>query len=331
MRLKRLASAFVLLALVAAGAGLGGQWYLTRWLATPGPLAVPTVLILPHGAGLGAIAQKLASARVIDHAILFRLGARLADRQGSLKAGEYAFEPGTTPAGVIERLARGDVLLHRITVPEGLTVKEVYRVLKGADALAGGLPPLPPEGSLLPETHLVPRGTPRARLVHAMERDLHSVLATAWAARAPDLPLTTPESALTLASIIEKETARSEEYGLVASVFLNRLKRGMRLQTDPSVIYALTRGDGPLGRPLTGADLALHSPWNTYEVEGLPPSPIANPGKAAIMAAVQPADTNYLYFVADGSGGHAFAATLAEHNRNVARWRKFMKEQRAGG
>ena len=331
MKVKRLAFALLVLALAVASAGLAGRWYLARWLATPGPLATPTVLILPHGAGVDAIAGELATNTVIDHPILFRLGVRLAGRQGSLKAGEYAFEPGATPATVIERLSRGDVLLHRITVPEGLTVKEVYKLLDQTDVLSGALPPLPPEGSLLPETHLVPRGTPRARLVHAMQRDLHSVLDAAWAGRAPDLSLATPESALVLASIIEKETARPEEYGLVASVFLNRLKRGMRLQTDPSVIYAITKGDGPLGRPLTAADLAMHSPWNTYQVEGLPPSPIANPGKAAIMAAVQPADTSYLYFVADGSGGHAFSSTLAEHNRNVARWRKLIKEQRAGG
>ena len=330
MSLKRLAVAVLLLAVLGAGAGLAGRWYLERWLTTPGPLAARIVLVLPHGSGVSDIAQRLAVAKVVDRALLFRLGVRLDGRSGGLKAGEYAFEPGTTPAAVIEHLSRGDVVLHRVTVAEGLTVKEVYAELEASDVLAGGLPPMPAEGTLLPETHLVPRDTPRSRLVHAMERDLRATLDTAWAGRAPDLPLPTPESALTLASIIEKETARPDEYRLVASVFLNRLKRGMRLQTDPSVIYALTRGAGPLGRPLTAADLAVQSPWNTYQVEGLPPSPIANPGKAAILAAVRPAATDYLYFVADGSGGHAFARTLAEHNRNVAHWRRLLREK-AGG
>ena len=312
--------------LIVAAAGAGGGWYLAQaYLRTPATLHEQAVVLLPRGSGVNAIAGQLAEAGAIEHPWLFAAIARLTGRDRRLKAGEYAIQPGMSPQDILALLESGKVLLHALVVPEGLTVPEVYALLQGAEVLSGELPPPPPEGSLLPETYLVPRGEPRARLVGRMQADMAAALAEAWARRKPDLPLRTPEEALTLASIIEKETARPDEYGLVAAVFANRLRRGMKLQTDPTVIYALANGQGPLGRELTRADLALPHPYNTYLIDGLPPGPIANPGRAALAASVQPAAVDYLYFVASGDGGHTFASTLEEHNRNVARWRKLRR------
>ena len=197
------------------------------------------------------------------------------------------------------------MVLHPVTLAEGLTVAEMFQLLAGNEVLDGELPPVPPEGTLLPETFLVPRGQTRAKLVEQMRAGMQAALAQAWEGRAPGLPLRT-----------------AEEYPRVAAVFLNRLRKGRPLQTDPTVIYALTDGKGPLGRARTRADLDTADPYNTYRNPGLPPGPIANPGRGALAAAGRPAEVDYLYFVADGTGGHAFATTLAEHNRNVARWRR---------
>lgn len=321
-RLLRIGLAMLVGGLVAGGGALALGWIaLDRWLHSPGPLEVPVTVVLPRGIGLGGIAEQLTAAGVIDQPRRLVLAARLAGRDRALKAGEYAFAPGMTPDEVLRLLEQGTVVLHPVTVAEGLTVTEVFALLAESPVLSGPLPPPPPEGSLLPETYLVPREEPRARLVSRMRADMSAALERAWANRQPDLPLTSPEEALILASIIEKETAVAEEYPLVAAVFVNRLRKGMPLQTDPTVIYALTEGDGPLGRALTRRDLEVDHPYNTYRNPGLPPGPIANPGRGALEAAVHPADVDYLYFVADGTGGHAFARTLAEHNRNVARWR----------
>jgi UPF0755 protein len=321
-RLLRIGLAMLVGGLVAGGGALVLGWIvLERWLHSPGPLEAPVTVVLPRGIGLAGIAEQLTAAGVIDQPQRLVLAARIAGRDRTLKAGEYAFVPGMTPDMVLRLLEQGAVVLHPVTVAEGLTVTEVFALLAASPVLSGPLPPLPPEGSLLPETYLVPRDEPRARLVSRMRADMAAALERAWANRQPNLPLTSPEEALILASIIEKETAVAAEYPLVAAVFVNRLRKGMPLQTDPTVIYALTRGDGPLGRALTRRDLEVDHPYNTYRNPGLPPGPIANPGRAALEAAVRPADVDYLYFVADGTGGHAFARTLAEHNRNVARWR----------
>lgn len=322
-RRARLAAGLALALLLLAVAGATGGWLLLdRWLHAPGPLAAPATVVLPRGTGLGGIAQRLTAAGVVDRPLWLELAARLAGRDRRLQAGEYAFEPGISPDAVLAKLEAGDVLLHKVTIAEGLTVAEAFAILRDSEVLAGELPPPPPEGRLLPETYLVPRDEPRAALVERMRRALDAALAEAWAARQDGLPLASAEEALVLASIIEKETALPEEYPLVAAVLVNRLRRGMPLQTDPSVVFALTGGQGPLGRELTRADLELDHPYNTYRHTGLPPGPITNPGRAAIEAAVRPAAVDYLYFVADGTGGHAFARTLEEHNRNVARWRR---------
>jgi UPF0755 protein len=310
-----------LVVMLAAGTA-AAWWALHRWLRAPGPAMQAVVVVLPRGAGLAGIAATLGEAGVVDRPWLLQLAARLLDRDRRLQAGEYAFPPGATPDQVLSKLESGEVLLHPVTLAEGLTVAEMFAALRANPVLAGELPPPPPEGSLLPETFLVPRDEPRARLVERMQKGMQQALARAWDGRTADLPLAGPEEMLVLASIIEKETALAAEYPLVAAVFLNRLRKGMPLQTDPTVIYAVTGGKGPLGRALTRADLEAAHPYNTYRNPGLPPGPIANPGRAALNAAGHPAEVDYLYFVADGNGGHAFAATLAEHNRNVARWRK---------
>ncbi len=216
---------------------------------------------------------------------------------------------------------------YRIAMAEGTTVWQVIEGLKQAEFLTGSVETLPPEGMLAPDSYEVTAGTERADLVAQMVAAQEALLADAWANRAADLPYETPLEALTMASIVEKETGVAEERPLVASVFVNRLRRGMRLQTDPTVIYGITQGRGALGRGLRQSELRRETPYNTYVIAGLPPTPIANPGRAAIEAALHPADTDYLYFVADGSGGHAFAATLEEHNRNVAAWRAIEAER----
>jgi UPF0755 protein len=231
------------------------------------------------------------------------------------------FAPGdAVPEGYVELVERGVPITWRVSVAPGLTSWEVVEGLKGADFLEGEVE-VPPEGTLAPDTYEVARGASREELVNRMRVAQESVLADAWAARVPGLPIETPEEALILASIVEKETGVAEERRLVSGVFVNRLERGMRLQTDPTVIYGVTEGRGALGRGLRRSELEAMTPWNTYRIDGLPPTPIANPSAAAIRAALDPEETEYVFFVADGTGGHAFAETLAEHNENVAEWR----------
>ena len=321
--LRRLAAAalgLLLLTVLAAGAG---WWLLGRYMETPGPLAQEQVVELERGSGLAAIALKLEEAGVIGDARIFRLAARLTGRDRRLRAGEYRVPAAISPKALLDLLESGKVVLHALTIPEGLTTTEVLALVAADPVLTGPLPETKPdEGTLLPETYHFPRGTTRTALIEQMQKDMATLLAELWAERQTDLPLDTPEEALTLASIIEKETAVPDEYGLVAGVFVNRLRRGMLLQTDPTVIYALTKGEGPLGRQLLRRDLEVDDPYNTYIHPGLPPGPIANPGRGALRAALAPAETDYLYFVADGTGGHAFAKSLVEHNRNVAKWRR---------
>ncbi|MCX8100556.1 MAG: endolytic transglycosylase MltG [Geminicoccaceae bacterium] len=319
--LARLAGGIAAIALLLAIAGFVGWRWLERWLDTPGPLPAETVLVVPRG-GLEATAGLLEETGIVDRAWAFSLAARLSGRERALKAGEYRFASGISPRAVLDLLESGRVVLHRITVPEGLTTAEVHALLEAAEVLDGPLPEPGPEGTLLPETWLVPRGEPRARLLERMRAAMRATLEELWAARAPGLPYADPAEAVILASLVERETPKKEEQPLVAAVFVNRLKRGMRLQSDPTVVYALTGGRNSLERPLTRKDLEIDHPFNTYRIDGLPPAPIANPGRGALEAALKPAAVDYLYFVADGTGGHAFARTLAEHNRNVARWRR---------
>lgn len=319
--------AFLLLVLAAA-LGAGALYWLQRAFEAPGPLAAPATVALPRGEGLEEIALRLAAAGVIRNPRVFVLGVRLAGAGRALKAGEYAFPAGASARRVMEILLSGRTVARRLTVPEGLTSRQIVALVEAADGLTGTVDRIPAEGSLLPETYHYSFGDSRAGLIARMERAMDRLLASLADKLPPDSPLPDMRAVVTLASIVEKETARADERPRIAGVFLNRLRRGLRLQSDPTVVYALTRGAGPLDRPLSRADLAVDSPYNTYRVRGLPPGPIANPGRAAILAVLAPAETDALYFVADGKGGHLFARTLAEHNRNVRRWRKLQKERK---
>jgi UPF0755 protein len=314
----------VAVALVAlAGAVTIALWtQLQQYLGDPGPADQPVTVVLERGSGTAAIADQLDRAGVIDHPWMFRIALRVLDRDRDLQAGEYAFPAKVTPRGVIGMLSEGETVARRVTIAEGLTVREIFGILERAEGLTGDLPEVPPEGSLLPETYFYAFGDSRRDIVRRMRQAMDETITELWPQRAPGLPFSSPDDALVLASIVGEETAVAGELSEVASVFVNRLERGMRLQSDPTVIYGLTGGDGPLERELTRKDWEHDSRYNTYQIHGLPPTPIANPGRATIAAVLAPAETDYLYFVADGSGGHAFARTLDEHNRNVVTWRR---------
>ena len=297
-----------------------------REFAAPGPLEEAVVVQVPKGADIADASELLAENGAIGNGMLFRLGARYRGEARAIKYGEYRIPPRASMAEILSMLVRGDTVTHRITVAEGLTSWEVVELLRQNDVLTGEIAEVPPEGRLAPETYHIERGQTRAELLARMRALQEEILAEAWEARPEDFPLRSPDELLTLASIVEKETGVPEERGRVASVFLNRLRRGMLLQSDPTVVYGITEGKGPLGRGLRQSELERQSPYNTYVVGGLPPTPIANPGRDAIRAVVNPEATDFLYFVADGTGGHVFAESLAEHNRNVAKWRKIEKE-----
>ncbi len=287
-----------------------------------GPLEAPVTLIIGEGTSAAGIAEKLHADNIIASAALFRLHALVRGDHRLLKAGEYSFESGEALGSVMAKLVRGDTVVHTLTLPEGLSSTAALAIIAAHRALEGTVAAMPGEGSLLPETYHFERGATRQEIVDRMIRAMEATVAELWAERAGELPFNSPEEAVILASIVEKETGRADERRHVAGVLVNRLERGMRLQSDPTVIYALTRGVRPLGRDLLRSDWQFDDPYNTYRHKGLPPGPIANPGREAIAAVLDPLDTTDLYFVADGSGGHAFAATLEEHNRNVARWRR---------
>lgn len=318
---RLLAGGFTLLLLLAA-LGVGGVFYGLRMFEQPGPALSETVVELPRGSSLGAIARRLEESGVVADARVFRYGVRYLGDPTGLKAGEYAFPAGASMAEVAAMLGAGDVVQRKVTVAEGLTSREIVALLLAEPALSGAVETLPDEGWLAPETYFFERGEAREAVLARMAEAQRETLAELWPARAPDLPLATPEEALVLASIVEKETGVASERPEVASVFINRLRRGMRLQSDPTVIYGVTGGREAFEGPIKRSDLDADNAWNTYRIAGLPPTPIANPGRASIAAVLDPAETDYLYFVADGTGGHAFSKTLAEHNENVRRWRE---------
>ena len=322
--MRRLFSAVVFLAIFAALIGVGGY----ALFNAPGPIAASgdqTVVLLDKGMGLYDIAERLKSQGVVADAGFFAICVRLTGAGGELKAGEYAIPSGASMAEVAAILTHGKPILHRLTIAEGITSAQALRLVAAEEVLAGDPGPIPPEGSLLPETYSFPRGELRADLILQMRKEHDELVDELWSKRAQDLPLDTRQEAVTLASIVEKETAIPQERGRIAAVFINRLKRGMMLQSDPTVIYGLTGGE-PMGRGLRASELAKPTPYNTYVITGLPPTPIANPGRASIEAVLSPPVTNELYFVADGSGGHVFAATLEEHQANVRKWRKYERE-----
>jgi UPF0755 protein len=305
-----------------AGAGIAFvYWQFDR----PGPSRTETIVEIPRGAGLSAVTDRLEEAGVIDHRYLFMAGVFLNGAQGELRFGEYAFPASVSGLETMDIVRSGRSINYGFTVAEGLTTRQVLDLLANDDRLTGEVETEPAEGALLPETYSFERGATRQSVLDQMTQAMDETIAELWESRADGLPIDTPEDAIILASIIERETGVPEERGRVSSVFVNRLNLGMMLQTDPTVAYAITLGQEPLGRALTRADLQVDSPYNTYVVTGLPPGPIANPGRASIEAALNPADTDFLYFVADGSGGHAFGRTLDEHNANVAEWRRIQR------
>jgi len=306
-------------AVLAVGGGILWSWNGYR---APGPLEDVTTLVVPKGAGVQEIAGLLRDAGVIDNAHLFILGAQYTKIDRKMRAGEFAFASHISMRDAAAHLVSGETVKRRLTVPEGLLTEEVTALVEQADGLVGDVPYGLPDGIYLPETYFFRNGDTRSSVLARMRSNMEKTLQEVWAGRGEDIAVKTPEEALILASIIEKETGVSAERARVSGVFHNRLRRTMRLQSDPTVAYAVTGGRRRLGRQLTRADLYILSPYNTYANRGLPPGPIANPGRASLEAAVNPTRSKELYFVADGTGGHAFARTLQEHNLNVAKWRR---------
>ena len=319
-RLVRILFLLVLLALV--GSVGGGILFYKQWHGR-GPLTVDATVVIDNGTSVMGIGRQLEEAGVVEDSRLFALGVHLFSSGRPLRAGEYKFGAGMSEEQVMRMMLSGATVARRITVPEGYTTAQILRLVNAAEGLVGDLPPdVPGEGHLLPETYFYTRGETRFTMINRMSDAMQQAVQKLWDQRAAGLPYDSIDKALALASIVEKETASPTERAHIAGVFVNRLRLGMPLQSDPTVIYAVTNGNGPLGRAISSADLQVKSPYNSYLFKGLPPGPICNPGLAAIQAVLHPLSTKDLYFVADGTGGHAFAATLADHNKNVAAWRK---------
>lgn len=322
---KKITIIFCMLFLLAAVAVAGASFFALQYFKSPGPLENEATIIIDEGSSLNKIAYQLAENNIIKHPKLFSIMVRISKAGNRMKAGQYSFEPRIAPVQAFGKIANGDVVAHKITIAEGLMTSQILDIIKNAEFMKGSVPDGIKEGELLPETYEYHYGDDRAKLVERMQRSMRETLDKAWENRAENLPIKTKEEALVLASIIEKETGVADERERVAAVFVNRLRKRMRLQTDPTVIYAITKGDYVLERPLMLKDLEMQDPYNTYRNYGLPPGPIANPGADAIKAAVNPAETNEYYFVADGTGGHQFSSTLKEHNNNVQKWRKIQR------
>lgn len=301
-----------------------------------GPLREAKAVVVPDRAGAQDIARRLEQEGVIDspHVFVAHYLARAAFTSGDkqkfmLKSGEYNFEPGASIRDVTDAIGKGRSIAINVTIPEGLTSWQIVERLKANQGLSGDVTRIPAEGSLLPETYRVPKGMARTAVIEMMQAKQRELMTAAWAQRVQGLPFKTPEEALIMASIVEKETGRRDERERVAAVFINRLRKGMRLQSDPTILYGLSGGQVQWGKPITRTDINSRTPHNTYVIAALPPTPICNPGQASINAVMRPATTNELYFVADGRGGHVFSETLKQHNDAVLNWRKAEKEIRA--
>lgn len=318
-------------ALVLAGLIGGGIALVESRSRAPGPLANDRVLIIPKEQGLAEIAELLQREGLIEHPWAFKVAAWTSGRAAGLKAGEYLFKARASQREILDIIAEGKAVEHSITIPEGLTSEQIVARLQQNELLAGEVMQVPREGAILPDTYKFQRGSTRQAIVDRMTRDQRRILGEVWGKRPADLPIKTPQELVILASIVEKETGRADERPRVAGVFINRLNRKMKLQSDPTIVYGLVGGKGTLGRGIARAEITQATPYNTYVIDGLPPGPIANPGRAALEAVVNHSRTKDLYFVADGSGGHAFAETLEQHNRNVVRWRQVETARREAG
>ena len=317
-----------LIILLVIGAGIAVYFGRQAFFEQGPSVAGDTFLVKPK-TGVADIADQLERRGLISDARIFRLGVRAYGNDAALKAGEYEIKPHASMLDIMELLKSGKSVLYSLTIPEGLTVEQAWERIAEQDALTGDMPAsMPPEGSLATDTLRFTRGATRQQMVDKLLADQKKLVEDVWQRRSPDLPIANIEEFVTLASIVEKETGRGDERSRVAGVFLNRLAKGMRLQSDPTIIYGLFGGKGkPADRPIYQSDIDKQTPYNTYVINGLPPTPIANPGRAALEAVANPSQTKDLYFVADGAGGHVFASTLEEHNENVARYRALQKKQ----
>ena len=322
MKKRVLLSLLVLLLL-----GMTAVAYSMACYRQPSDVSEAKTVVIPAGSGAQALLKQLHAEGLMPRFELVAPPVFLTADYKKLKAGEYEFAAGMSPKQIIEKIIRGEVVVHKVTIPEGWTSYQVRSALMAEPLLTGELPASIPEGSILPDTMHYSRGELRSNVLKRMQEAQAKLLAELWEKRAPDLPYATPQDALIMASIVERETGEVDERAMVAGVFVNRLRKGMMLQTDPSVIYGIEQQQGgkPMERLLSRADLQRDTPFNTYTRTGLTPTPICNPGRKAIEAALNPAFTDALYFVATGTGGHRFAATLKEHEANVVAYRKVMK------
>jgi len=318
---KYLIIGFVVLVALGAAGVFGALNYEQTNFTAPGPSQTETLVTIPPGVALQKIATQLETSGVLEDAFLFRLGVMRREAATELKAGEYRIPANASMARVLEMLRNHEAIQHRITIAEGLTTNMVLAIVRADPILVGDVEEMPPEGSLLPETYLFERGTTRQQIVERMQQAQQDLLAELWPTRNPELPIDTMEEAVNLASIVEKETGLASERPRIASVFVNRLRIGMRLESDTTTIYGITGGE-PLGRGLRVSEIEALNPYSTYQIDRFPPTPICNPGRDAIVAVLNPPDGDELYFVADGGGGHAFARSYNEHLRNVAAWRR---------
>jgi len=318
----RFLAVLVVLALIAGGAWF---WEQQNWQAA-GPSPAYKVVMVKPGESVATISADLEKSGVIANADLFRIGLRIRSQQKELKAGEYGFPARASMADVTGILVSGKSIEHKLTAAEGLTSQMIYDIVKKDTVLVGDAGPVPEEGTLLPETYLFTRGTTRKEILDKMHKAQEKLIAAQWPARIGNLPLKTPQEAVILASIVEKETGIPEERRHIAAVFENRLRLGMKLQSDPTIIYGITKGY-PIGRRIRQSEITGATPYNTYVIPGLPIGPICNPGKDAILAVLNPEASDDLYFVANGTGGHVFSATMAEHEKNVVNWRKIHNAQ----
>ena len=331
--LKGLLSLIVLI-LVLGGAATGAGWlWMQDALNRDGPLAEDVTFTVEPGEGLASVAARLEADGIIRDAKLMRLKAKLDDSETAIKTGEFRIERASSTVDVLKTLVDGKGVLHKITLPEGRTTAQLLKIIESDPVLTGEMPTEEiAEGSLLPDTYLFDRGMTRAQLVAKMQKAQTDLLDELWPLRDPEIPVTTPYEAVILASVVEKETGRVDEQPDIAALFTTRLKRGMRLESDPTIIYGVSRGE-PLynakgqRRTLRRSEIDTKTDWNTYQIDGLPKTPICNPGRGAIAAVLNPPHTEYIFFVADGKGGHLFAKTLQEHNRNVAAYRAYERKE----
>lgn len=326
--MRKFALALLLLLILGIGASLGFYFYALQYYSSPGPLAAETTVLIPKGKGFRQITRSLEETGVLEKTWLYTGIILKTGKAHDFKAGEYRFPAHISPEEVTRQMTEGEVVRHRVTIPEGWASADVIALLEKDETLTGELPQTLPEGSLLPETYEFLRGDTRISLITRMQQSMRETLTRLLPTCAPGLPVSSEDEFVTLASIVEKETGLAAERPKVAAVFINRLRKGMKLQSDPTILYGIYHQTGAWTKNITKKDLETPNEYNTYTIPALPPGPIANPGRASLEAVCHPAETSDLYFVATGDGGHVFAGTLEEHNRNVQRYLGVLRQQK---